>query len=612
MNREQHLDALLSMPGLLIPQASPDGKWVAWMWRGVGAAADVFAVRTDGAEPPVRLTETADETRIASWTSDSAALLVTQDHGGNERASLYRIDLDRPLEMVRLTEDNPGYFIRGGQLHPDGRWLIYAANYDFAAGREIEATWLYRHDLQTGERAVLVRPEKPSYYVPQLNHQGTHILYTRKDLHPSGIQVWMVDVDGNQDREVLNFGPDVKVMASWHPDGQRVLVLAEKGTHRRLGIWDRTTGDTRWLLDDPARNIESAFVPHGSDSAVVIEVKSARRRASLLDLQTGGESPLPEVPGNLVPLAPVGDGNWVGVYYSANQPTDIVRFRPGDADPGSFTSLTRVWERTSITANDLAPAEDFRWTSVDGREVQGWLYRPQGEARGTIVYVHGGPTSHSENKLSTEIQFYVSQGFNVLDPNYRGSTGFGLEFQNAIKEDGWGGREQDDIRTGIEALIREGIAEPGKVGITGTSYGGYSSWCAITRWPTGTLAASAPICGMTDLVVDYNTTRPDLRPYSEEMIGGSPDQVPDKYRERSPINFVDNIKGKLLIVQGLQDPNVSPENVSAVSAALDKGGVDYDVLAFEDEGHGILKPRNQRTLYLRLVDFFEKAFSAQT
>jgi dipeptidyl aminopeptidase/acylaminoacyl peptidase len=113
---------------------------------------------------------------------------------------------------------------------------------------------------------------------------------------------------------------------------------------------------------------------------------------------------------------------------------------------------------------------------------------------------------------------------------------------------------------------------------------------------------------MTDLVVDYRTTRPDLRPYSEEMLGGSPEQIPQKYYERSPINFVHNIKGKLLIVQGGRDPNVTPENVRAVRAALERAGIPYELLVFEDEGHGISRPANQKTLYLRLVEFFSGAF----
>jgi dipeptidyl aminopeptidase/acylaminoacyl peptidase len=114
---------------------------------------------------------------------------------------------------------------------------------------------------------------------------------------------------------------------------------------------------------------------------------------------------------------------------------------------------------------------------------------------------------------------------------------------------------------------------------------------------------------MTNLVVDWQTTRPDLRPYSEEMMGGSPAQVPQRYRERSPLHFVGQIQGSLLIVQGLTDPNVTPENVRVVQAALEEAGIEYELLTFEDEGHGIHRPKNHRILYPRLAGFFEEAFS---
>ena len=182
-----------------------------------------------------------------------------------------------------------------------------------------------------------------------------------------------------------------------------------------------------------------------------------------------------------------------------------------------------------------------------------------------------------------------------------------MAFQEAIKEDGWGGMEQVDIRTGIEQLIKDGIATPGKIGITGTSYGGYTAWWAITHLTKDLVSAAAPVCGMTDLVVDYESTRPDLRPYSEEMIGGSPSEIPEKYYERSPINFISDIQGKLFIVQGSRDPNVTPENVRVVREALEREGKPYELLKFDDEGHGITKPNNQRTLYLALLDFFNEA-----
>ena len=636
---DPYLHALLRLPGLFGAIFSRDGRWVAWTWARVGPTMQVFAAPTDGSAPPLQLTDSGENTHAVSWTPDSSAVIVGHDHDGDERVRLFRVDMVRPGALQPLTEADPAYFLHGGELHPSDRWLIYAANFDAATGQEIEPTWVYRHDLHSGERRVLARPAKGGHPRPDLNEQGTHILYNRQDLDPAGNQVWLVDIEGADDREILNYGPAVKVWASWFPDGQRAIVLAETATHRRIEVWDRLTGSTRILLDDPARNIENVSIPAGSDgrTAVLVEVRDAGAHAALLDTETGAEYPIPAVPGNLIPLHPVaepagmvgghspllpvvmsGDNtqhairntHWIAAYSSAQQPTDLVRVDLRDPQPGAFLSLTRLWERTAIRPVDLTAAQSIHWESPDGRSIQGWWYAAAPPARGTIVYVHGGPTSHSSDALNTQIQYLVHQGFNVLDPNYRGSTGFSVEFRDAIKADGWGGREQDDIRAGIRALIANGLAERGRVAVTGTSYGGYSSWCQITHTPPDLVAAAAPICGMTDLAVDYETTRPDLRPYSAEMMGGRPDQVPDRYHERSPIHFVDQIQGQLLIVQGSQDPNVTPENVRAVERALQAAGIPYETLAFADEGHGISRPANLHTLLPRLATFFGRAFDA--
>ncbi len=607
-SQETYLDQLLHLPRLYGPSVSRNAQWVAWTWLGTGAAADVYAAPLDGSSPRIRLTDTDEDTFLASWAPDSRSVLVAQDHSGDERYALYRVSLSQPGTMEPLTDEHPDYFLRGGELTPDGRVLVYAMNYDTDRGREIEATWVYRKDLQTGEIRPLARPEKAAYFVPNLNDAGTQILYERQDLDPAGSQVWLVDIDGKNDREILNVGADKKATASWFPDSKTVLFLAETGTHRRLGTLDPETGARTILIDDPNRNIEDAYALRGMDrpTVAVVEIRDARTHATLLDVETGVEHPFDLERGTLIPLRYLGKEEWASRAYSSTQPSDVVRYRLQD---GSTSSVTGLWSRTDLRPHDFVPAQDFHWQSTDSLPMQGWLYRASGEPAGTIVLIHGGPTSHSEDDFNAEVQYFISQGFNVLLPNYRGSTGFSLAFQESIKEEGWGGSEQDDIRTGIEALIAAGIAQPGKVGVTGTSYGGYSSWHAATHFDRQAVAASAPICGMTDLVVDYETTRPDLRPYSEEMMGGSPDQQPERYRERSPINFVRDIQGDLLIVQGMRDPNVTPENVRAVRAALDGAGIRYDVLAFDDEGHGISRPENQRVLYQRLAKFFRAAFS---
>ena len=602
--QDNYLDALLSLPGIIASKVSHDGKWVAWSWFRTAPTAEVYLAPTDGSTPPIRMTDTNDNTIMLSWANDNQSILVMQDKNGNERDRIYRIPIDEPLNMIPLTEDDPNYFIRGGDLH--NNYLVYGANVDLETGEEIEPTCMIRHNISTGERITLAKPQRSGFVSPSLSPDGKHILYTRADRHASGRQLWIVGIDGENDHEIVNLGDDVKVYGTWFPDSQRILVIGEGGPYRKLGIWDISTETLTWILDDPSRNIEGANVPANSEYIVIREVKNARLQTYLYHPTTAEEIYPPDLPGNLNLLAPAEGDEWIALYYSSKQPHDLIRL---NLKTGDYISISRVWDRTSISPDDLTQAENFTWQSTDSLTIQGWLYRTLDAPRGTIVYVHGGPTAHSQDAINNQIQFFVQQGFNVLDPNYRGSTGFNLTFREAIKKDGWGGMEQTDIETGIKALIEAGIAQPGKVGITGTSYGGYSSWHAITHFAPDVLQASAPICGMTDLVVDYETTRPDLRPYSEEMLGGRPDQVPERYYERSPINFVDQIHGRLLIIQGMQDPNVSPDNVRVVTEKLQEHGVEYELLAFDDEGHGIAKPRNQKTLYQTLSDFFSSAFA---
>lgn len=612
MPNDPFLHQLMTLPTVTGASLSPDKRWVAFNWYRIHENHDVFLVPTDGSTPPVALTHTPEATEFVSWTPGSSAVIVSEDHDGDEFARLFRVDIARPQVMQPLTEDRPAYFIRGGMLHPNGRHLFYGANYDFTAGKLIEPTWIYRHDLVSGERQTIARPIAPLWTIPALNRAGTHLLYPRRDINPAGRQYWLVDVDGKEDKEILNFGGDVKVFAEWHPDNEQIIFLSESTggglqDHISLGVYHWPTGKLRWLIDDPKRAIESKWVTR--DGMVVVdEVRNASHKATWLDLITGVETSFPHLPGNLLPIGQAEDYVWLALYYSSTSPVDLVRLPPTMDGPADLVSLTKVWEYSALTPQQLSPAEDFRWQSVDGREIQGWLYRALPNGKTAIIFIHGGPTAHSENRLNPQIQYFVKRGFNVLDVNYRGSTGFGLKYRHAIKEDGWGGREQADIATGARALIRDGLATPGKVGVTGTSYGGYSSWFLLTHYPPKVIAASAPICGMTDLVVDYNTTRPDLRPYSEEMIGGRPDQVPERYFERSPINFVQDIRGKLFIVQGALDPNVTPENVRQVKERLDQHSIPYQLLVFEDEGHGIAKPANQEKLYPQLADFFEQAF----
>ena len=197
----------------------------------------------------------------------------------------------------------------------------------------------------------------------------------------------------------------------------------------------------------------------------------------------------------------------------------------------------------------------------------------------------------------------------MLDPNYRSSTGFGHSHRAAVKQDGWGGREQADIRAGIAAAVAQGFARKGKIAVAGNSYGGFSSWFAISRH-ADLVTAAIPMCGMYRLDIDYHQTgMPHGRAYAEAMMGGTPEQFPQKYASASPGNFIDQIRGHVMIVHGLADSNVSPENTHTAVRELTAAGIPHEILLFEDEGHGVFRRSNVETYLARSVAFLERAFA---
>jgi dipeptidyl aminopeptidase/acylaminoacyl peptidase len=600
----------MSLPTIRVALVSPDKQHLALSISRIQDNYDVFLKSTDGPGELTPLTKTPELTFVTDWAPDSKSILVGEDKAKNERVTLFRVFLDSPGHMEPVTELEPKFFMRGGKFGPRGDFIAYSVNYDYDTKKETETFRIVVQDLESGSKTVIARPDKPTYVMPSVDPDGRYVLYNRSDEDPSGDQWWVASIDGNEDREILNFGPKAKVAASWTDDG-RVLFDTDtfegiRHNHVFIGLYDLSSDKIQWLSKPTEGSTYSlAKVPKYSNHIVMAEELDARRRPFLFDLETEVLQNITPTRGNLWPITNIGNTDWLGLFYSSTHPYDIVRFNVNELDPSRFTFITNMLSHTSIQREDLTPAENFRWISEDSTSIHGWLYQSPNPSGKTIVRVHGGPTAHSEDALDPEIQYFCSLGYNVLDPNYRGSTGYGVKFRELIKKDGWGGLDKEDIRTGIEHMIENGIAFPNKVGIYGTSYGGYMSWLAITQFPLDIIAAAAPICGMTDLIVDYETTRPDLRPYSEEMLGGSPKQVPEKYNERSPINYVQNIRGKLLIVQGLQDPNVTKANVAEVEKRLQSHRIHYEKLIFDDEGHGIYREKNVKILLTRLAEFLD-------
>lgn len=584
-----------ALPQLSSIRASGDGRWAFFCAMG-DEVDEVFAVPTDGALPPERLTFGTDHHAIRDVSDDGMLLVLAQSTHASEHDHLLLLDRRVGNRLRLLTPKQDSHYVYGGRLTRDGG-VIFVADYDHDAEAVVEGACVWWQSLTTGARRLLARTRHFFDRAPSLSPSGERVLLNVNERSPGGTQIWVMNLDGSGLHEVLSFGLRNTTRGDWLDD-DRVAFVTDRGGRDTVGVVTLDTGQVDWLGGEP--DVLPFEVLRGAQG-FALEAHAAGQSLALLWDGTFRAQPNRSGRRSLLPRAALPDGGWIAEAYDADAPHDLVRLAPD----GSCLRLTRA----AVSGRTHVRPQDFRWTAPDGQPCQGWLYRPEGASKGFVAYVHGGPTWHSEDWVNPKIGFWVQAGYTVLDPNYRGSTGFGYHWREAVKDDGWGGREQSDIRAGIEACVAQGYAVKGKIAVAGNSYGGFSSWFALTRH-ADLVDAAIPMCGMYRLDIDYHQTgMPHGRDYSREMMGGTPEEFPEKYANASPGNFISQIRGQVMIVHGLADSNVGPENTHAAVRDLTAAGIAHEVVLYHDEGHGVFRRTNVADYLARTAAFLDRAFA---
>ncbi|MBO6783814.1 MAG: S9 family peptidase [Alphaproteobacteria bacterium] len=268
-------------------------------------------------------------------------------------------------------------------------------------------------------------------------------------------------------------------------------------------------------------------------------------------------------------------------------------------DPSS--GQTRVVKRASdiaLPSEDLSEPEPIAFPTTGGATAHAFYYPPRnsawegpaGERPPLVVRGHGGPTGASSPSLSIAIQFWTTRGFGVLDVNYRGSTGFGRAYREALYG-GWGVTDVDDMVAGAEFLVARGDADADRLAIRGGSAGGYTTLAALAFRDTFSVGAS--LYGIGDLMTLARDTHKFESRYLDRLIGPLP-EAEAVYRERSPVNHVDQLDCPVIFLQGSEDKVVPPNQAEDMVAALDAKGIPVAYVLFEGEGHGFRGAANVR------------------
>jgi dipeptidyl aminopeptidase/acylaminoacyl peptidase len=576
------------------PEWSPSGEWLAYNGNSAGKSG-LFIAHPDGSGirflAPVENSNSPEPHvgRTLAWSPDSRQIAFvsaqpgpeTKDAGGdpvvitrylykpdywegnshfNDNRRLHIFVVDVASAKVRQLTQGTGYE-HSIDWSPDGKGILYAAEHGPDADRFFNYD-LFTARLSDGAIHQLTSTEGVEYY-PRWSPDGSMIAFaatkrglTDRETNMEDTHVWVMNADGSHRREIGALVDNRQGAPQWAPDGSAVyFTVQDRGNDRlyRLPI-------------------------NGAAPQVVI-----------------GET------GSVGAFSP-GKNGAIAYTFATSSDLSELYLRPDSA--GTARKLTKL-NRQVLGGRQLAPVESFTFLSNDFKfDVEAFLTKPVGFTAGRkyplILNIHGGPHGQQGPELNFRNQVYAAHGYAVLNVNYRGSTGYGQKFADAVFRD-QDGDEAMDVLYGVNAALRRyPWIDRDRMGIEGVSYGGQLTDWLITQ--TNIFKAAIPVAGITNFIsYNYMTY---YNQYEAMEWGAYPhqDNLMDVLWERSPLKHVANVSTPTMFLHGENDPDVPIAEAEQMYIALKDVGVETVFVRYPREGHGLREPKHQ-------VDSMERAFA---
>lgn len=315
-----------------------------------------------------------------------------------------------------------------------------------------------------------------------------------------------------------------------------------------------------------------------------------------------------EIPYTTISGIKVSGGRILFIGGSSTEPSAVVRLNFSD---GEMSVLKRSTD-LEIDNGYLSVAETIEFPTDNGQTAYGFFYPPTNkdytapshEKPPLLVKSHGGPTAATSSSLSLKIQYWTSRGFAVLDVNYGGSTGYGREYRQRLK-DNWGIVDVNDCANGAKYLAQKGLVDGDRMAITGGSAGGYTTLCALTF--TDVFKAGASYYGVSDLEALVRDTHKFESRYLDNLIGPYP-ECQEIYIQRSPIHHTEGLSCPVIFFQGLEDKVVPPNQAETMVDVLKAKGLTVEYVVFPDEQHGFRKAENIKRAITDEFRFYAQVF----
>jgi dipeptidyl aminopeptidase/acylaminoacyl peptidase len=583
------------------PSWSPDGKEIVFTTNLTGRN-NLWKVSSSGGWP-IQLSQSDDRQSGAVWSRDGKWIVYQQDHGGGEIYDIFAMPSSGG-EAVNLTHTDEISETRP-EFSPDGQTVAISWKPKKSPVPDIAVL-----DWQTRKIRNLTNEQSKDHLwgFVAWSPDGNNIYANRAAIGGTDTDVYRIDLKTGV-LEILtpHQGKTVYYASSLASDGRTLLITSNKTGFNNVALLDIASKEIRPVTDTQWEAEAGNFAPTGSSFTYLMN-QDGQTEIYLVNRGAASHErlPLPKgltyFSGNPSPFSPNGDRLLIG-HQSSQHPSDLWVYDLHSKKPVQLTYSAIA----DLNPSKLPEAQIVHYKSFDGKMISAFVWMPFNLQRdGTapaVVLPHGGPTGQTVDYFNRDAAALASRGYVCIAPNVRGSTGYGIAFQEANKKDLGCGDLQDEVYAS-HFLVETGYVDRKKIGITGGSYGGYMTLMAIGKNPD-LWAAAVEEYGIINWMTMLQHSDPLLQQYEQSLLG---DPVKDVkvYEADSPITYIRDEKAPLLVLQGGNDIRVPKEEAEQVVSILKQEGRTVDAHYYPDEGHGFSKRENEIDAMRRTIDWFDR------
>jgi len=601
-------------------EISPDGRFVAFSWNRSGQW-EIYQLRLDHPDDIQQITNGPGAKFGPRYSPDNKFLLYALDVDGGESFDICVCNLSQNLHF-NLTPETSFAIQPNLSWSPDGKSIAFISN---QSGRF--STYIlpvaFSEKVEPARAPLLVFDQSGPHWDVLWSPDGSWLAVVCEST-ASDNMTYIVPVPLEYAKDNRRVQPGERVVPKqrviseqgvpinakqvcWSPDSTRLAFSSDLHGFYDIGIFELASGQVVWATSGKGNKASpdwsadgkrlTYIYSEGPDSWIAV-MEMGRAAPVLYHLEPGVHSS---------PLFTPESRRIVFAYDNPRRPDDLWLL---NLESGQFRALTRSLPR-EFSAEDFIMPRHIEYSSLDGRSVPALLYQPpEGEdepkqgLRPAVIVIHGGPTWSFQFLWYPLMTHLASRGWVVLAPNYRGSTGYGREWQLASRFD-MGGVDTMDVAAGVDYLVKEGLADPKRIAVTGRSHGGYLTMSCLTEYPKLWACGSA-VVPFLNWFTSHANSRQDLQHWDIENMG-DPRKNSRLWRERSPFFFLRRVQAPVQLICAANDPRCPASESSAARDVLLALGKPVDYVFYPDEGHAFLKIENVVDHEIRRVAFLARA-----